>query len=483
MNQHSDESLAAADSTADVEVAAEADAEVAAGMAAEVMAGMEERLDDAVEKIDSVTEGAYRSELTSPSAGIVPLMERLLRSASRREAIVELVHFLESCFDDSTVRCGYGKAKLIHLYDRRFGWLGPESSLYEEWSKQWETPQRRASDSADEEIAFVGRQGDLRCWFPNEDGSTRYEIWIQGESIGPESLAWFTPAISVVTLAIWSRPVRSLPKSAKRIARRRKTSLAIGGLALCMLAAWPVHYRVRSTARIETIHQRIVSAPFDATLLTSKVRPGDTVRQGDVLLVLDGRPLRLECESIEAEIQQAAKEHDVALVTGRVAEAQQAALKEQQLNRHYDLLSDRLKRLDVLSPIDGVVVIGDLQRYEGTSLERGQTLIEVAPMDKMVLEVEIPEYEIGYVGIHAKTRVKIDAIGGPSITLPLQDVFPRSELRDDRNVFIGRIELDNQDGRLRPGMLGEATTYGPMRPWVWSWIRGSVERVLWWIGY
>jgi multidrug resistance efflux pump len=267
------------------------------------------------------------------------------------------------------------------------------------------------------------------------------------------------------------------------MARRTRTLLTAAGLLLAGLAIWPVHYRVPCSARVETARQRIVATPFEAMLLSTKVQPGDQVQAGEVLVELDGRPLRLEREAIEAEIGQFVKEYNVALATRRIADAQQAALKEQHLRRQHELLTDRLGRLEVVSPIDGIVVSGDLEKFIGAPLERGQTLIEVSPLDTVIIEIEIPEYEIGYVSEGAATRVKLNAIGGKSIRAPLAEVFPASELRDDRNVFIGRIEVENSALQLRPGMRGQATTYGPLRPWIWSWIRGAIERGLWWIGY
>jgi multidrug efflux pump subunit AcrA (membrane-fusion protein) len=254
-------------------------------------------------------------------------------------------------------------------------------------------------------------------------------------------------------------------------------------IVLLAVAIWPVQYRIACTALVDTTLQRLVSTPFESTLLKTHVKPGDTVSRGDVLLELDGRPLRLERESIEAEIQQVVKTHDVALATRRIADAQQAAFKEQHLRRQYDLLSDRLQRLEVISPIDGIVVSGDLEKFVGSPLERGQTLIEVAPMNRMIIEIEIPAHEIGYVKKGDQTRLKIDAIGGKSIRVPLSEIFPAAEIRNDRNIFVGRIELDNPDQKLRPGMRGKATMYGPLRPRVWSWVHGGIERALWWIGY
>ena len=308
-------------------------------------------------------------------------------------------------------------------------------------------------------------------------------IWIENETGSFEALHSLASVVSVIGSVLWSRPTRSWPSIVIRMARRTTMTLAVAGMLLALLAVWPVHYRVACTARVETTEQRLVATPFEATLLKTNVKPGDAVRAGDVLLVLDGRPLRLEREAVEAEIGQVSKEHDVALATRRIADAQQAALKKQQLTRQHDLLSDRLGRLEVTSPIDGIVVSGDLDKYVGSPLERGQTLIEVAPMDRMIIEVEIPEHEIAYVTTNSDTRVKLDAIGGKSIRMPLSDLYPSAELRDDRNVFVGRIEIDNARHDLRPGMRGEATTYGPLRPWIWSWVRGGIERALWWIGY
>jgi multidrug efflux pump subunit AcrA (membrane-fusion protein) len=254
-------------------------------------------------------------------------------------------------------------------------------------------------------------------------------------------------------------------------------------VAILLIAIWPTRYPVACTAKVEPLHQRLVCAPFEATLLEAKVRPGDSVRAGDALAILDGRPLRLELESIESERMQAAKEHDVALATGRIAEAQQFSLQRQRLSRKVDLINDRLQRLTVVSPIDGVVVSGDLDRFVGASLELGQTMIEVAPLDKMAIEIEIPEYEIGFVQSESMTRVRLNSLGGPSIRQPLTDLYPTAEIRDDRNVFVGRILVDNTELNLRPGLRGNATTYGPLRPLAWSWVRGAWERMLWWLGY
>lgn len=454
-----------------------------------------EALDDAVAKLHAAAapeppddSGSTEDPPASPgppqdAAPLFQLIENMSAASSRRNAITQLVELLTTQCGDCHVRCGIGKERLVHFFDNRLGWLGPESSLYQQASEQWESPWQRADDP-DKDVASCVRRGSrIELSIPQPYGPGRCLVTIEGKRVDTHVFQWLQPAAKPIGSVLWSRPARSMPTIVVRMARRTSVTLTMIAFALLLLGAWPVHYRVACTAKVETTRQRMVATPFEATLLQANVKPGDTVKKGDVLVELDGRPLRLEREAIQAEIQQVAKEHDVALATRRIAEAQQTALKKQQLSRQYDLLSQRLEQLEVVSPIDGVVVSGDLERFVGSPLERGQTLIEVAPMDKLVIEVEIPEHEIGYVTRRAETRVKIDAIGGRSIRLPLDELYPSAELRDDRNVFIGRIKIDNADQNLKPGMRGEAITYGPLRPWIWSWVRGGIERTLWWLGY
>ena len=80
-------------------------------------------------------------------------------------------------------------------------------------------------------------------------------------------------------------------------------------------------------------------------------------------------------------------------------------------------------------------------------------------------------------------RVRLTAGQGEPIEETVDTIYPSAELRDDQNVFVAKIEVDNSDGKLRPGMRGDAIAYGPLRPWLWSLARSGWEKTLWWIGY
>jgi len=404
------------------------------------------------------------------------ILGAIASSETRSDAIRSLTTELARQFPETSVRCGIGGDRLRRLYDHRLGWLGPGSGPYESAARVW-------SETGRDHTGVTETKESLVLCLPRIDGSMTCVVWIHPLRKSQVFAEWLRAIDQTLATVFWSRPRHTVPRTIRNLTRRSMLFVALSVFALGLVSLWPVHYRVACTARIKPMSQRMVAAPFEAVLLSSQIKPGTSVKAGDVLASLDGRPLRMERESIAAEIQQAAKEHDTALATGKVAEAQQAKLRQRQLTRSFDLLSDRLKRLEIVSPIDGIVISGELSQSVGAPLELGQSLFEIAPLEKMTIEVEIPAYEIGYVKANADTRIRFPAVGGRSIEMPLCDLYPAAEIREDQNVFIGIVEVNNQDGKLRPGLKGDATTYGPVRPWIWSWIRSRFERVVWWSGY
>jgi len=408
-------------------------------------------------------------------------------SSNRTAGIECLAQQLAARFPETRVRCALGTTRMQRCYDHQLGWLRPPSALHADLQSRWDDDQyeqRFDSDEGngvDERIAYDQR--GVQVFFDQPNGSGRCLLWLDGVKMEQVQESEIIPLLPVLRNLLWRRPRFAVPSFCSQLGLRAKWSLAAAVTIVAAIALWPTSYPVDCTARVEPVQQRLVSAPFEAMLLETHARPGDEVTRGQPLLILDGRPLRLELESTKSEEQKLAKEHDVALATGRIAEAQQLALQRQRLTRRLELITDRLHQLTVTSPVDGIVVSGDLDRLIGGTLELGQTLMEVAPMDSMAILVEIPEHEIGYVKNDAMVRVRIGSSGGPSLRSQLSDLYPAAEIRDARNVFVGRILVDNPEMQLRPGMQGKATTYGPLRPLAWPWVRGSWERLLWWSGY
>jgi multidrug resistance efflux pump len=195
---------------------------------------------------------------------------------------------------------------------------------------------------------------------------------------------------------------------AEKIVRRRR--LLVPLLAITALAMFlPIRYRVPCECQLQPVARRVISAPFAGTLELSLVKPGDVVRRGDTLGRMDGREIRWDLAGLIADQRRAAKNRDVNMADNKVAVAQMDALEMQRLDVKRRLLADRAAHLDIKSPIDGVVISGDLKRAEGAPVAIGQTLYEIAPLDRMVAEVAIPDDEISRVRLAQSVTINLDA--------------------------------------------------------------------------
>ena len=394
---------------------------------------------------------------------------------NRWDATARMVEWLAKHCPGANVRCGLGGKRLSRFFDARLGWLGAESNLQRELTAQWKQLVAVTAESQ-----FTETQITLQLRRTGQ-GKTAV-LCFSGECVTAALFDTLKKHERVMGSILWGQPVIAFPAWSLTSGRSR-VSIMIAGLLLLLLFLFPVSYRAACTVRVEPVGARAVSAPFEATLESVLVDPGDEVHQGQPLVQLDGRPLRLEQQSIDAEIQQATKQQDVAIAAGRIAESQQAQLKCQQLQRQSELLQRRLSQLTVTSPIDGVIVVGDLRRSIGATLEIGQVMFEVASLESVILEIEIPEREIGLVSDDSAVQVRVDAARVGTVAAALRQIYPSAQLRDDQSVFIAPIEVDNQDRHYRPGMRGKATVYGPIRPWAWSHLRSVFEQATWLLGF
>ncbi|MEX2578220.1 MAG: efflux RND transporter periplasmic adaptor subunit [Verrucomicrobiales bacterium] len=245
--------------------------------------------------------------------------------------------------------------------------------------------------------------------------------------------------------------------------------VASGVLALAVLVAlvFPVTYRVSAESRIQPVLRRTVAAPFENRLYRTHVKPGDSVEAGDVLAELDGREIRVALAEAIAARNAAVKKRDNAMVLEDPATFQMAQLEADRLALEVERLQYRSDNLLVRSPIDGVVLTGDLERSEGVPVTSGQKLFEIAPLEKMLMEVAVPETEIRHVEKGAKVKLRLESDSRRTWDSTLENLYPISEIQDGKNVFVAEAVLENENEILRPGMRGSVRIYAGKKPFGW----------------
>ncbi|MEP3479652.1 MAG: HlyD family efflux transporter periplasmic adaptor subunit [Fuerstiella sp.] len=243
----------------------------------------------------------------------------------------------------------------------------------------------------------------------------------------------------------------------------------------------PMDYKVTCQVELQPVLRRFVASPFAAQLNRCLVEPGDIVQAGQLLAVLEGREIQWELSGILSDLEKAKKERNTYLSERSYGLAAIARHEAQRMQNKASLLQDRLSQLEIRSPIDGVIVAGDLKDTEGAPLETGQSLFEVAPLDRMKVHIGVPEDDIRHVTKSMLAVLQLDAMPSESLETQLDSIRPTAEIFEDDNVFIAEAEMDNSDRLLRPGMRGQAKVSTGKQPLGWNLFHKPTAWLVGWL--
>ncbi|MCA9061159.1 MAG: HlyD family efflux transporter periplasmic adaptor subunit, partial [Planctomycetaceae bacterium] len=250
-----------------------------------------------------------------------------------------------------------------------------------------------------------------------------------------------TGCLSVIQKLADSRWLTVRQTLRRWMTRRRKQAIATTILILCAVMCLPVRYKVSCDAELQPVARRFVAAPFDASLEECFVEPGDTVDADQLLARMDGREIRWELAGVQADLNRAVKQRNTHMNNHEFGEAEIARFEIERLQSRADLLTDRTEHLELRSPISGIVVSGDHREAEGVPLKTGDSLFEVAPLDRMIIEVAIPEEDIRHVHSGQPVHLQLEALPETIVEAEILRVHPRAELRENENIFIAEAEV------------------------------------------
>lgn len=464
-----------------------------------------------IAQVPSVTSPAERGRptsvpgLTALEVAVTKVLRQAIASGNAQRAWQVLGNGLPKCFGATGMAIGWqrpGQRRWLASvsgqteFDRRSR-LGrsvlagcAETSLRRQillWSKEENAPvpptyrQLATEVEAARVVGFPlldpgGEQGAaVILWGDRDLLTTATQVESLPELLAP--LGGLVRLLDDATPSFWNSAAISVARTFSGYRRWLALGLI---LSLSALALIPVPDRVSCQATLQPQVRRYVVAPFDGTLEKSLVRAGDRVVAGQALARLDQRPLQMELTVLQGERDEAAKRRDAARAKGQAAAAQIAELEAEQMAGKIAHLQHHFQQLNITSPIDGLVVRGELERAEGAPVTRGANLFEIAPLSTLVAEVAIPEAEVQLVEPGMKVTLT-PASAGIRRSGTIDRVHPRAEIRDGKNVFIADVILDNAGGSLRPGMQAEATVWSRSQPLGWTLVRRPYARLMRWM--
>lgn len=220
-------------------------------------------------------------------------------------------------------------------------------------------------------------------------------LWLEHSAAYSEAEKRILEELSLTfaqALALWNlRRSSSFFLNFKNTKRTKYLALA----AILLAAFFPVRQGITAPAEIVAREAEIVTVPFDGVIETVHVRPGDAVKEGDLLV-------SMEQQSLQAQMDMAQQE--MAVVQSALSRVQRESLgspdKKMNLTElqedieskkiAYDYAKDLKGRSEIRAGHAGIAVFADANALRGKPARTGDKIMMVAdPADYEVL-IRVP---------------------------------------------------------------------------------------------
>ena len=257
-------------------------------------------------------------------------------------------------------------------------------------------------------------------------------------------------------------------------------SIVLAGIivALALLPLW--HETGDGRFVLEAANRAVVRNLVPGTVTTVYANEGQAVTAG-------ARLVRLRNVALESKLARTQADYEVANALAATALLHNANLgtaveDRERLARQTQELTAEIAKLDLRSPISGVVLTPRVGDRLGAYLVEGTELVEVADLGSVRARIYLSEHDMYKLLPNSYARLQIDGTFGlweaPVLTVEPQSVQIPPGLLDltkykglrPPNFYVADLLVANSGGHLKPGMIGSARFYGK---------RTSLARLAW----
>ena len=211
----------------------------------------------------------------------------------------------------------------------------------------------------------------------------------------------------------------------------------------------------QTTAAMGADREALVPARVAGEVVEIFVEEGETVAAGQPLARLDGERLRLEMLEAKARLEMTTREHartlnlrERGLISAAAAEA--LAYDMDALEAAYELKRLEHEYTTIRATIPGVVSHRHIKL--GWRLDAGTPAFSIVNTERLVAELYIPQAELGKIAAGQDARIRVDAIPEGDFHAMIDRISP--VINTDDGSFRATVYIDNEAGRLAPGMFG-----------------------------
>jgi len=201
-----------------------------------------------------------------------------------------------------------------------------------------------------------------------------------------------------------------------------------------------------------------VMSEVKGKITTKQVEEGARVSKGDVLAVIDTRDYRHNYESARASYETALTNQKRSKALSKKQFITQSQLDDVQARvkttrAAMDLAQLNLERCTIRSPMAGVV---DRVHIEyGDFLDIGKPVAAILDMDRLKVEVGIPESDVAAVRKLNEFKMNFDALGGKTSTGTYRYLYRTTDSM--ARLYNLEIRVDNPELQILPDMFARVT--------------------------
>jgi len=253
------------------------------------------------------------------------------------------------------------------------------------------------------------------------------------------------------------------------------------GLALLLLIP-PVSSSISSGLVLEPGASAHVRAEVAGEVQTVYVKPGDTVKTGQLLAVLQNPEIAADADSLRHQLALASSQLRTGQDRSDFDSAANAVRERTRLQQELAVAEKRAAALEIRAPIDGVVATSDLNQKPGSFLAAGEEFTQIVDRSTMKARILVRDWDLQDVQQGAPVRVKVVPFPYRTYSGKVDRIYPASA--SDRpvtqtenlerlgqqltNYFGVDMEFANPDGSLTEGMTGTAKVSGKRASLAWQ---------------
>ena len=310
------------------------------------------------------------------------------------------------------------------------------------------------------------------------------------------------PVLRAISRATWLFRGSAFPKT--------MTVLALAGAVLLGMFLIHINMYLEANGSLQPVIQHQVFAHVDGEVKDVFVDHGETVKAGQLLVTLQNRDLEIEITSLKGQRDETVEsittlEYQARLpasnadqkierirATGQLNEAKK---RLETLDAQIALQEMNQQRLNVVSPIDGIVMTWDLQKnLRARPVMKGNVLVTIAdPRGDFEVELLMPEKRMKYLdtamseskngSLNVEYKMKTDPSKTHKGVLTRDAIHGRAELDQTEGAIVKlRVKPDSMEGvSRRPGaqLVADVTAGRANAAFVWfheviEWIQVNV---------